>query len=309
MAILRGIPRKRKGASFRGRVMVDTVRGVLRVRRWPKKRGTPRSASQRWWNDWFRQANLLAKYADANSQVRAKEMTEGSGMYPRDVLLKAMRGRLYFWVDDTGWKWYSMAAIGDISESLDVLAQTVGSVLVRAVDRWRAVAAGTPGQVLTYQGDADAPTWETPAGAGAYLGGALLALAAPQTIPNNSEVALSWPTETYDTANIHEPVANPTRLTVPVGFTRVQLFAQASWVGHGTGTRRIRILKNGAAAAGSPQRREDPQTVIACVQNIASPVLEVVAGDYFEVAVHQTRGGTLDVSANVNTWASLTLVS
>ena len=164
MAIIRVIPRKGKRPAYRGRVMIDAVRGVLRVRKWPKKRGTPRSASQRWWIDWFTQANLLAKYADPMSQARAIEMAQGSGMYPRDVLLKAMRGRLYFWSDTTGWKWYSVAAQQDVSNSLDALAQVVGSVLVRAVDRWRAPPAGIVGDLLTYKGSATPPIWQAPGG-------------------------------------------------------------------------------------------------------------------------------------------------
>jgi len=162
--ILRSIPRKQRMASYRGRLMIDTVRGVLRVRKWPKKRGTPRSALQRFWIDWFTQANLLAKYADPMSQVRAIEMTKGTGLYPRDVLLSAMRGRLYWWADETGWKWFPMAATQDVSNSLDTLSQVIGSVLVRAVDRWRSVVGGVAGQVLTYQGDAAPPTWESAAG-------------------------------------------------------------------------------------------------------------------------------------------------
>lgn len=146
--------------------MVDTVRGVLRVRKWPKKRGTPKSASQRFWIDWFTQANRLAKYVDAASAIRAIELTAKSGLYPRDVLLAAMRGRLYHWVDETGWKWYSMAAIGDISESLDVLAQQIGSVLVRATDRWRSPPPGALDDVLTYKGDALPPVWQAPGGGG-----------------------------------------------------------------------------------------------------------------------------------------------
>lgn len=151
--------------------MVDVVRGVLRVRKWPRKRGTPTHPTTLWWNDWFRQANFLAKYADAMSMRRAIEMTAGTPLYPRDVLLSAMRGRLYSWADDTGWKWYSVAAIGDISESLDVLAQTVGSVLVRAVDRWRAAGppGAAPGSVLTYQGASAPPIWQS-AGAGISQG-------------------------------------------------------------------------------------------------------------------------------------------
>ncbi len=146
--------------------MIDVVRGVLRVRKWPKKRGPPKSASQRFWVDWFKQANLLAKYADPMTQIRAKELTAHTGMYPRDIILAAMRGRLYTWVDDNGWRWYPVAAIDDISESLDVLAQTVGSVLVRAVDRWRAPAPGNLDEVLTLKGSPAIPVWAASAGGG-----------------------------------------------------------------------------------------------------------------------------------------------
>ncbi len=149
-------------------MMIDTVRGVLRVRKWPRKYGKPRSALQAYWVDWFKQANLLAKYADAMSQRRAIEMTKGSGLYPRDVLLKAMRGRLYWWIDDTGWKWFPMAGISDISGALEVLGQTIGDVLVRATDRWRPALEGAAGKVLTHQGPAAAPKWVV-AGAGGVV--------------------------------------------------------------------------------------------------------------------------------------------
>ncbi len=163
MKITRSIPRNRRLPSLRNVLMIDTVRGVLRVRKWPKKYGKPRSASQAYWVDWFKQANLLAKYADPMSQRRAIEMTKGSGLYPRDVLLKAMRGRLYWWIDDTGWKWYPMAGISDISGALDVLGQTVADVLVRATDRWRPARDGATGLVLTHQGPGAPPKWAAPA--------------------------------------------------------------------------------------------------------------------------------------------------
>ena len=159
MKFTRGIPRSQRLPGFAGRFVVDTVRGVLRVRAWPKKRGTPKSAAQLFWIDWFRQANLLAKYADAQSMISAIELTKGSRWYPRDILLKAMRGRLLYLTDTTGWRWYPVAATNDVSNSLDTLAQTVGSVLVRAVDRWRAPPAGVLGNVLTNQGPGAPPIW------------------------------------------------------------------------------------------------------------------------------------------------------
>ena len=166
MAKLTRPPARGKFPSFTGRMQVYASRGVLRVAKWPRKRGKPTHPTTLWWNDWFRQANFLAKYADAMSHARAIEMTTGTPLYPRDVLLAAMRGRLYSWVDETGWRWFPVAAQGDVSESLDVLAQTIGSVLVRAVDRWRSPPAGDVDDVLTYKGALTPPVWQAPGGGG-----------------------------------------------------------------------------------------------------------------------------------------------
>jgi len=149
--------------------MVDTVRGVLRVRKWPRKRGKPTSAAQLFWIDWFKQANLLAKYASAYDSARAIAITAKSGMYPRDVILAAMRGRLYTWVDQDGWRWFPVAAIDDISESLDVLGQTVGDILVRAVDRWRPPTPGALSDVLVNQGPGNPPKWAPSPGIGSVI--------------------------------------------------------------------------------------------------------------------------------------------
>ncbi len=199
MAIIRTIPRKGRQPALTGRLMIDTVRGVLRVRKWPRKRPGKRTAIERFWTDWFVQANKLAKYADGMSQARAIQMTKGSGMYPRDVLLKAMRGRLYTWTTPDGWKWYPMAAIGDVSESLDVLAQTVGSVLVRAVDRWRAPPDGVIGDVLTYKGLAAPPVWQAPTGGG---GAVQQVLAGTPIIPDNTVTSYDVAVEDYNSVSL-----------------------------------------------------------------------------------------------------------
>jgi len=117
------------------------------------------SSSQRFWVDWFRQANVLAKYASAMDQRAAIEASKNSGFYPRDIIIKAMRGRLYWWTTPDGFKWYPMAAVTDISDALDVVSQRIGSVLVRAADRWRDAVPGAAGDVLTHQGEDAAPLW------------------------------------------------------------------------------------------------------------------------------------------------------
>lgn len=80
--------------GFTNRVMVDTWRGVVRVRKWPDKRGRPKSAAVRAQNDWFRDANRLASRAPGAQVSTAIEITKGSGLYPRDILLRMMAGNL-----------------------------------------------------------------------------------------------------------------------------------------------------------------------------------------------------------------------
>lgn len=295
MAILRSIPRSRKMPSLRNVVMIDTVRGVLRVRKWPKKYGKARSALQQYWIDWFRQANLLAKYADGAQQARAIAMTKGSGLYPRDVMLKAMRGRLYTWADTTGWKWYPMAAIQDVSDSLDALAQTVGSILVRASDRWRDAAAGIAGDVLTNMGPGVAPEWQPAAGGGGFGGGALAYRSSAWSLPNAAFTAIPLNAELYDTAGIHESAINPTRMTVPAGVTWAKCTAALEFAANTTGVRIMILYKNGAAFIGQ-NRMQTPATGNSWTRlSLVGQWVPVVPGDYFELLGYQNSGSARSI--------------
>ncbi len=286
-------------------MMIDTVRGVLRVRKWPKKYGKPRSASQAYWVDWFKQANLLAKYADAMSQRRAIEMTKGSGLYPRDVLLKAMRGRLYWWIDDTGWKWYPMAGISDISGALDVLAQTVGDVLVRATDRWRPPPPGVAGDVLTNQGPGTPPEWAAGGGGGGGALGALLTLSANPVIPNATFTALIWGTEQYDDNDFVDLAANPTRFTAPAGATFARVTFNATWQSNNNGERILTVYKNGAAVPAGGWVRQGAAGALG--QNIVTGKIPWEAGDYLECMVYQSSGAnrSMESTSTSRTWACL----
>jgi len=295
MAIIRDIPVARRGPSYRGRVMIDTVRGVIRVRRWPKKPGPPRSAKQLWQMDWFTQANLLAKYADPMSQVAAKEMTKGTGLYPRDVLLKAMAGRLHWWADETGWRWFSMAATQDVSDSLDTVAQVVGSILVRALDRWRTPAPGNLDDVLTLKGVDLIPEWAPAAGAGAVFHGALVNKLGNQSIPNGTWTAVAFDAETYDTDALHDNVTNPERLTIPAGWAKARLHGGHEWQANNAGERIQRFRKNGADFLGTSWNRIGASN--SSDRPVTSPVIPVVPGDYFEYEVWHNRGSPINVIA------------
>jgi len=146
--------------------MIDTYRGTLRVRKWPKKRPGPLHPNQQFWVDWFRQANILAKYAAAPDIISARRMTDGTPLMPRDVQLMAMRGRLFYLTATDGRKIYSVAARDDVSESLDTLSQIPGSILARSSSLWVPILPGPSGTVLTSTGEGNLPVWAPGGGGG-----------------------------------------------------------------------------------------------------------------------------------------------
>lgn len=75
--------------------MVDTFRGQIRIRKWPRKRGRSKSEAVRDQNAWFKGANQLAKIVEPTQQNLAIVMTQGTGLYPRDLLLRQMAGGIY----------------------------------------------------------------------------------------------------------------------------------------------------------------------------------------------------------------------
>lgn len=91
----RSDPGKQRQPSFAGKVIVDTWKGKQRVRAWPRKRGPSKSLEVRQQNAWFKAANLLAKLA-APSQIKASmEATKGTGLYPRDLIVRSMGQGLF----------------------------------------------------------------------------------------------------------------------------------------------------------------------------------------------------------------------
>lgn len=72
--------------SLKNSVMVDTINGKLRVRKWPVKRGQPKSEQVRIQNDRFASAQRLAKTAPFQLVNRLIDATKGTGLYPRDLL-------------------------------------------------------------------------------------------------------------------------------------------------------------------------------------------------------------------------------
>lgn len=92
--IYRSNPARLREPGLSDAIVVDTVRGKVRVRKWPAKRGRPKSPAVRAQNEWFKEANRLAKVGSTQQIKAAMVATKGSGLYPRDILLRSMAGNL-----------------------------------------------------------------------------------------------------------------------------------------------------------------------------------------------------------------------
>lgn len=147
--------------SLRGILVVDTTRGNLRVRAWPKPRGKNRHPTNIYWSQWLNAATYLYRYQPAKFQAALQRATEGTPWMPRDIFISALRGRAWSFSDENGRRYYPMAYRVDVSQSLDSIAQLEGQLLVRGESLWMALDPGALGLVLTSNGPSLPPSWQT----------------------------------------------------------------------------------------------------------------------------------------------------
>jgi len=74
---------------LRGSIIVDTYRGKVRVRSWKRKLSRPLHPHTVYMNRWFKDACHKIKYADAQAVDFAIKAAKGTGLYPRDILMRA----------------------------------------------------------------------------------------------------------------------------------------------------------------------------------------------------------------------------
>ncbi len=127
-----------------------------------------------------------------------------------------------------------------------------------------------------------------------------------QTITTGVSTIIDFDSENFDDNNYHDNSTNNSRLTTPTGTTRISLSAQVAFASDSTGNRQIILLKNGAGFFGAPKLRINAVSGAVTELNISSGPLNVIATDYFDIAVFQNSGGDLDVqSGALATWFKL----
>jgi hypothetical protein len=115
-----------------------------------------------------------------------------------------------------------------------------------------------------------------------------------QSITTSVETALLFNSEDHDDYAMHSTVTNTSRLTIPTGMGGVYLVsAAATFTAAATGTRLIRIRKNGTTFVSSFSSSPANSVGNACVQ--AHCLVVLAAADYVEATVTQDSGGAINV--------------
>ncbi|MFN4282370.1 MAG: hypothetical protein ACK4NA_07005 [Alphaproteobacteria bacterium] len=118
-------------------------------------------------------------------------------------------------------------------------------------------------------------------------------------------VPIPWQSAVYDSDALWD-AGQPTRLTVPAGVTKVRLTGNIEWQTSPT-SQLVEIRMNGGAVVGGGSFIVRGDSGYSNqMRNIASAVLPVVAGDWFELAVFVSASGEL--RSLERTWFALEVV-
>ena len=159
--------RPNRRPAMRGVVMQDVCAGVERVRAWPVKRKKRLSPKQKEQMAWFAEAQMAARYIAPQLLADAAAATANGPILPRDILTMMFAGRLCSFINQFGKEVFPMAVARDVSESLDAISQTPGSIIFRGEELWEHVPAGAQGEYLRMMGGR--PQWVTGASGGGVI--------------------------------------------------------------------------------------------------------------------------------------------
>lgn len=137
-------------------------------------------------------------------------------------------------------------------------------------------------------------SWAAPPGGSTTFSGASARFAGGVTITTGTETLVTFDTEIYDTSAYHDNSTNPSRFIAPT--TGYYLFvASANWQADAAGIRYIHVQKNAAGSSsggtGCGQSWSAPAASGPTIHQV-SGVVQMTAGDYLELFVYQSTGGS-----------------
>lgn len=134
--------------AYRQQLSFPLRRGALYVRTWQPKMGKPKSATTIAQNEEFKRFVQALKDMPADQQIAAMEIAGGSPYIWRDVLSRALVGKLVYL--DGG-------SLVDIQMALDTISDVTGAIIIRTIDGWVALLPGAEGEIMTIT--AGLPAW------------------------------------------------------------------------------------------------------------------------------------------------------
>lgn len=198
------------------------------------------------------------------------------------------------WVSPRTWTTGEIVSAAMMNGLRDALLESAPAKATTAGQLFRATGAGSiaaldigsAGQQLRVNAAGTAPEWGGFVGARVYLTGG-------QNMSTATATVLSFTSERFDTASLHDTATNPSRITADrAGYWLAT--ANVGWFANNVGRREISLIVNGAAAPYARVVESSPGTSAQTVQHV-SAVLSLAATDYVEVQVYQDSGSTLAV--------------
>lgn len=112
---------------------------------------------------------------------------------------------------------------------------------------------------------------------------------------DSSAVILTFDTELFDTDSMHSTVTNTDRITINTPG-KYAIWGNVQWEINTAGRRNIALRLNGDGVneLAVTELGADPITTAVVVQTV-STIYDLAAGDYLQLKVLQTSGGSLDV--------------
>lgn len=210
------------GPSLRGAFYSYNRKGNVITNAWPKKRPGKVGPEEQWVRDRFKEAAQVMKRYAPEILETYKRAVHGKPYAPRDLLLQSLYGHGPTVFLNTGERIVPLANQVNISQLMDNIGWTPGSMLYRAEHLWVPIPPGNNGDILRYNGPSVVPSWiGTPSG---LQGASLVYRSSNETASSTYPRTATWNASLYDELGAWNP-STPTRLTVPGGVSQVRVRA------------------------------------------------------------------------------------